>query len=35
MLTGPGLWLSTFKSRAGTTNIYGSWTAERVSTHSQ
>jgi hypothetical protein len=33
--TGPGLWLSTFKNRTGTTNVYGSWSAERVSTHSQ
>ena len=32
---GPGLWLSTFKNRTGTTNVYGSWSAERVSTHSQ
>ncbi len=26
---GPGLWLSTFRSRTGITNLYGSWTAER------
>jgi hypothetical protein len=29
-LVGPGLWLSIFKSRAGTAKLYGSWTAERT-----
>ena len=34
-LAGAGLWLSTFKSRTGKTDLYGLWTAERVSAHSQ
>ena len=34
-LAGPGLWLSIFKSRAGTTNVYGSWTSERASAPGQ
>ena len=29
---GPGLWSANFKSGTGTTNVYGSWTAARVST---
>ena len=34
-LGGPGLWSAMFKNRSGTTNVYGSWTAERASTPSQ
>jgi hypothetical protein len=34
-LVGPGLWLSIFKSRTGTTKLYGSWTAERTSAPGQ
>jgi len=32
---GPGLWSATFKSSTGSTNVYGSWTAARVSAPSQ
>jgi hypothetical protein len=32
---GPGLWLSTFKSRTGTTTLYGSWTSGRASAPGQ
>ena len=34
-LQGPGLWSSAFKSRTGETDLYGLWTAERVSSPSQ
>jgi hypothetical protein len=34
-LVGPGLWSGTFKSKTVTTNVYGSWTAERVSAPSR
>jgi hypothetical protein len=34
-LQGPGLWSSAFKSRTGETDLYGLWTAERVSSPGQ